>query len=389
MRSELLQCHPAVSTGRTWHSPHYHPYSRSHRNIHHLQNPPAYIPSSNMSYPGWHNEVDYSGLSASTRGVPWNSHNYITPFAMYDTEDSGSYAAQPPSYMLPDPDHSFNQGIYSASSLPRAQQGGSWPVQISSTSTTNASGRYARSNYTMASGPMAKSYTLIPLSTSFSTDRHLPGTSIHSTISAIPTSIDDRSPISAASHRSSHTWNTETTTSTGNLSSQTSCGDIHDISGTHRDGTSADQVVPYPYITHRDSPQISASTADLSTTREVADSQPLLNLSDALRSAPGTAYTDAELADFQNAQSRENFRTTSPSLYGYASRNRNLYYDVMPKRTMGDNASYHWHNTPTSTSMQSDVSLGEQQNQGHQSVDMGQYPMIGSAATSLIPSSTY
>ncbi len=150
-----------LSSSRNWHHQHhYHPYSVRSRGHHHLHQAHAYHQSGPLPYPPWQATVDYPTVAVPSTSMQWNTGNYNAAYTGFDGESTSPYAAQPPSYMLPDPDTAArNIGCYS--SFSRSQQNSLWAEQMNSASLPQQNTQAMSPVYPLTPAESTKSYSLL------------------------------------------------------------------------------------------------------------------------------------------------------------------------------------------------------------------------------------
>ena len=335
VRSALLDCHPTISGSRGWHSQHYHPYHRS-RTLHHVQQPHPYMQQNNSPYP-WSNGLEYAGMPSTTTTMSWPNNSYASSYSLYDSDNTNPYGAQPPSYMQPDPDHGARSSMNYLTSVSRTPQNSLWLDQIHSASVPQQNNQVSPV-YPLTPAESTKSYSLLgghagqhPLSH----ERGRLGTpSLSTALPSIPSNGRDTPPLSAVSHRSSHTWNTDTASHVSNASSRTSCGGSQDLSiGQAALTTCEDQSAIYPYPADSTSPQMNVSASALPIAAEGVEHAQMQQSGSALSMA------DTTRMNLHTRASRDSLRTASPisTLYGYgttSTRSTRRSHGMLPSRLM-------------------------------------------------------
>lgn len=353
----------------------------------HLHHPPSHIHQSTFPYSTWQNGVDYPGISSNAVNVPWARHNYVSPYSVYENGSTNPYATQPPSYMLPDPDHGASAAVNNAGSFPRTQQSSLWLDQTTSASLPQQGNQFVSSLYPLTPTERTKSCSLILQPAPINTERTLFTPPPHTALPSIPQSAHDTPPLSAASHRSSHTWNTDITSNVSNASSRTSYSDGQDFSAVDQLTACEDRSLIYPYSTGTASPQIDVPAAALPIAAEPSESHSLQTAANLLQSTLSTNYPDAGITALRNRASQESLRTSSPSLYGYTKRMPNSCYGMLPNKAMSNSTSHSWHAYPTAATTQNDLLTSQQQ--PYHPGDPERFPISRGSVSSLSATSNY
>lgn len=318
---------------------------------HHPQSHP-YPPQSQLVYPGWPENIDYPTTETTTTAIPWSSGQCTPTYSVYDGENDNSYASQPPSYMLPDPENGARSSVGYINSTSRPAQSSIWldqshtsfvPHQNSQISSiyplTPIDGPRSYSVFRSQAGQHPLSHERSILSGSF------PTPTLTTTLPSIPSQNRDTPPLSAVSHRSSHTWNTDTSSHISNASSQTSCAGSQDLS-TNVLTTCEDQAVVYPYPAETASPQlhVSASALPIATNDHEQEHEREVQTS---ISAPSISHTSTDdVLALHSCEIRERMRTGSPTrlLYGYSNLNRSARqsHTALPTRLVNNCYTAGW-----------------------------------------------
>lgn len=303
----------------------------------------AYAQPQNTAYSTWPNSLDYSSLSTAPASIPWSHGSYSSTYPMYENENTNAYAAQPPSYMLPDPDHGARHNVSYMSSMSRPQHNSLWLEQMNSASVP----QQVSPVYPLTPAESTKSYTMLgaqPGQHTLSSERTLPQPTL-SGLASLPSNGHETPPLSAVSHRSSHTWNTDTASHISNASSRTSCGGSQDLSAAVQGLTTCeDQAAIYPYPADTTSPIIDIPAAALPMTSDDDQQQQLQ------RVTPTVSDTGTLL--LHNRTSRECLRTSSPAngLYGYPNtRSSRTPHSMMTTRLLTSGLPSSWNASPTSS----------------------------------------
>lgn len=280
--------------GRPGYSMRYSPYS---------YNPPcrygptasqsSYSPPTPSTYPNIHNNVEYGPYNGSNQGLSWSRTNsYSSSYSPYEAEATSPYTTQPPNFILPNNDPMANTNPYLVSSCAnKTQSNHGWsdqgvPISHSHTTSQLLTAGYAlpssdplltyqnahssaNSNYKNDQG-MSYAALTNQQPSALTSDRTLPTPGIRNYASSAHTvSTLDSLPLSALSHRSSLGWQTDTSSSSSHVSSQTSCSS----SGGSQDFGAADrgsilqrnsQDLAYGnYLGYANSPQPSLQSSTL------------------------------------------------------------------------------------------------------------------------------
>lgn len=304
---------------------------------HHL-----YAQPQNATYSTWPNSLDYSSLSTAPASVPWSNGSYSSTYPMYENESTNAYATKPPSYMLPDPDHGVRHNMSYMSSMSRPQQNSLWLEQMNSASVP----QQVSPVYPLTPAESTKSYLVLktqPGQHALSNERTLPQPTL-SGVASLPSNGHETPPLSAVSHRSSHTWNTDTASHISNASSRTSCGGSQDLSAAVQGLTTCeDQAAIYPYPADTTSPIIDIPAAALPTTSDDDQQQQLQRVTSTV------SETGALL--LHNCASRERLGNSSPTngLYGYTNtRSSRVTNSMMTTRLLTSDFPNGWNASPTS-----------------------------------------
>lgn len=272
---------------------------------------------------------------------------------MYETDQAVPHSTQPPSYMLPEPCHGARSGVPFTESISRQQNGPVWLDPMNSASVPQQNTQIISSIYPLTPGESTKTYSLLgqPTHPNPSYERALPTPTIlpvaHHTL---PSQGRETPPLSAASHRSSHTWTTESISNGSVVSSRTSCGGPQDpITVGPAMATYDDQNVSYSCAVGSLSPQLSVPVSSLPAksedTETEAEIEATLQTND--RFETRTAQLNGKSAD-------ENVRTSSPSLYScHARTSGRRSHGLFPARLMttfgGSPLPVTWNPSPSTT----------------------------------------
>ena len=339
--------HPTISSSRGYHHHnHYHPYSSNSRSqrLHYFQtHHHSYAqPQNTTTYSTWPNSLEYSGISAPA-SISWPHSSYSSTYPLFENDSTSAYAAQPPSYMLPDPVHSARHNLAYIGSISRPQQDPSWLDQMNSASVPQQGSPV----YPLTPAESIKSYTMLgvqPGQHALSNERILPQPAL-SGVASLPSNGHETPPLSAVSHRSSHTWSTGTASHVSNASSKTSYGGSQDMSAASRSLTTCeDQAAIYPYPAESASPIIEVPAATLPVATDDSQQQQILQGTSAL--------SDMGNLLLHNRTSRESLRTSSPTtgLYGYPStRSLRPPHSTITTRLLPSNLLNDWNTSPTSS----------------------------------------
>lgn len=340
-----------MSSSRSWHGSHFHPYSSRSRNLHHLQQS-QYVPQAPSLYQGWSNSIDYAGMTNSTpTTIPWNHSNYAPTFGLYDSDGHGSYATQPPSYMQPDPHAELRSSIHNGYVGPmmRSQQQSLWLGNLDTQTLPQQNSQI----YPLTPAESTKGYNMLgghigqhPLSNerAFSLGRlSTPG--MTTTLPSIPSHGRDTPPLSAVSHRSSHTWNTDTASHVSAASSRTSCGGSQDLSN-GQTATCDDQAAVYPYPTETTSPHVTIPASALPIATDAIDHEQQ-QLQTQSNTNMGLPQVDESNLILHGRVSRDSLRTASPvsTLYSYnttRSRSSRRSHAMHSQRLLSSNYASSW-----------------------------------------------
>lgn len=334
VRSALVDYHPTISNNRMWHNQSaYHPYSRPRNAHHHHHHPPqshSYLPQSQLSYCGWPESIDYPTMGTPNTTIPWSSGHYAPTYSVYDGENNSPYDSHPPSYMLPDPENSARSSVSCMSSTSRPMQSSVWLDQGHADVVSHPNSHIS-AIYPLTPVESTKSYSIFrgqagqhPLSHERSIlSGSLPTPTLTTTLPTIPSQNRDTPPLSAVSHRSSHTWNTDSSSHISNASSQTSCAGSQDLS-VNILTTCEDQTVVYPYPAETASPQVHVLASALPIATDDHDKE---QEQERQTSTPTTSVSQTSTDDVLNLHScevRERMPKASPTslLYGYGNLNR-------------------------------------------------------------------
>lgn len=308
-------------------SPYRNGYSSSQSTYNH------HVPS---NYHNLQTNVDYNSLA---NGLSWSrSNSYSSTYSPYDSETS-PYTTQGPNFILPNADPMAGPSPYPVSSYSSKSQNQIWPDQTAAVSQAPSSAQILTAGYALTSSDnlvpyqSAQSSTLgslksdqlfayqTPMSQQTSTqssDRTLPTPGLRHYASSNVSTLDSL-PMSALSHRSSLGWNTDASSSSSHLPSQTSCssaGGVQDF-GTDRAPLHRDsQDLGYSYIGYSGSPQSTLPTHGLSTlvsTADIPSSQSMLSTL-AAELGPQRCRTVSD-----DPQNHDSLGVTASSSYGYTN----------------------------------------------------------------------
>lgn len=326
--------------------------------MHHIHQSQPFISQTGVSYAGWPHSEDYSGVSTSTAGntVPWGHSNYVSAYSVYGGDNTSSYASPPPSYMLPDPETSARPTLSYLCPVSRPQQNSLWLETNQSGSGPHLSSLLS-SNYPLTPIESAKSYSTFGIDPGQHQLSHERGITTGShdaptlatSLTSIPLPNRDTPPLSAVSHHSSQTWNTDTGSHVSNASSRTSCGENHDSSPTTlTECEDQATIYPFPAGSSNGHLNVSASLLPIASEENVPeqDREPRVSTS-----AP--CLIDTSVGDVLNLRSqlsRDNLRIASPisTLYGYGSTNRSARrsHGLLPTRLLTGACSSPWNKSP-------------------------------------------
>lgn len=276
-----------------------------------------------MAYSGWPNSLEFAGIPGSTH-APWTSGSYTSSHPVYEAEGANNFVIHTPSYMLPNPDHGTRSGMTYGYSTSRSNPGPFW---LDYYNTDNSSQQVTQISpiYPLTPVESHKSYSVYgglagqhPLSNERTGRSDAP-----SIATGLPPATGpgrDTPPLSAVSHRSSHTWNTDISSHISNVSSRTSCGSNQDLPTAQLLTTCEDQAAIYPYPAEFSSPHVNISASALPIATALSEQE---HMSGAL--TPTTtaelAFLDTSALSVRGRRSRDSLRTASPAntLYGYPS----------------------------------------------------------------------
>lgn len=352
--------YPQTYTTPRWQTQHYHPYSRAHNThqVHRAQQHTQYAPQNTSSYNTWQNGMEYGGFpTATSAAVSWSTNNYTPTYQMYEAEHTSPYSTHPPSYILPDPAHGGRPEMSYLASLSRSPHSSVWLDSPNSASISHHHAQNGSPIYPLTPAESTKSYSILsqPGHVSLSYERALPTPSqamIHQTL---PSQGRETPPLSAVSHRSSHTWNTDSGSNVSAASSRTSCGGSQDLTAVSQALTTCeDQAVIYSYQTDEANPQLDGAISSIPVTCEEVDNQSAFP-----QTSRVTPTQETDLAQLQARASCENLRTSSPSIYGYPTRlssrrSHNMYPPRLMTSFSGGSLPVIWNVSPSTTSSRHD-----------------------------------
>lgn len=249
-----MQTSPQTCAASRWHAHHYHPYSRpSHTHpVHQSHQAREYVQQPVSPYDTWQSGIEYSGLpTATSAAMTWNPNNYTAAYQIYDAEQASPYSAQHPSYMLPDPVHGARSEMNHFVHVSRAHHPHMWLDSMNSASIPQHHAQVISPVYPLTPAESIKSHSHLnqPTNVNPSFERTLPTPNLGPVQQTLPSQGRETPPLSAASHRSSHTWTTDSGSNISAASSRTSfCGGTYDLTAVaHPHTTREDQGVTYPY----------------------------------------------------------------------------------------------------------------------------------------------
>jgi hypothetical protein len=168
---------------------------------------------------------NFDPYQASATICSWTRPAYPPQYGLaYSDESTSHYSTQPPtpSYMLPNTDPINNtNSCYSNSSLSRVPQASMWNDPVSSATVASAMTGSSGCHLNTAYGLQDNISSFHTVCTS-PTDRILPTPSASRNLAAAPQSSLDSQCLSALSHHSSSSWNTDTLSGAAGASSRTS-----------------------------------------------------------------------------------------------------------------------------------------------------------------------
>lgn len=237
---------------------------------------------------------------------------------MYDADHTSPYSAQPPSYMLPDPAHGARPEINYLASLPRAHHHPLWLDSMNGGSIPHHHNQMISPVYPPTPAKSIKSHSLLnqPAMISMSCERILPTPSLAAVQQALPSHGRETPPLSAASHRTSHTWPTDSTSNLSAVSSRTSCGGSQDLTAMANPyGGCEDQAAVYPYESDDTNTLLGGTMSSMPVTAENN------TYHSELQQIPQISSTNGrELASLRARVSRDSLRTPSSNVYGQSIR---------------------------------------------------------------------
>ena len=322
VRSTLLECQrPTARAASSWHSQHYHPYSRN-RNTQQTSLAHSYLPQSTVSHTAWSYPTEYGHTTCATT-VPWSQAQYASAYPMYQTENSHLYAGQSPSYMLPNPDSGRRVNLSYMYPVSQSQSNSLWMETLANEQNMQQNAQISPA-YPLTPAESTKSYPLMSsaqieqMSMNHGRNSRSGTPMPTAAIPLMPNNGNDTPPMSAVSHRSSHTWDSESGSYPSNNSSRTSCGSSQDLSGEQILSTCDDQTAVYPYSVDAATSHVTipASALPIATDTNEADQNqssvlPVMNTR--------SSYLDSSRKTLRGRTSRDSVRTASPvsTIYGY------------------------------------------------------------------------
>lgn len=272
---------------------------------------------------------------------------------MYEAEHTSPYSTHPPSYMLPDPAHGGRPEIAYLASLSRSPHNSVWLDTSNGASIAHQHAQNGSPVYPLTPAESTKSYSMLsqPGQVGLGFERTLPMPSQAMVHHTLPSQGRETPPLSAASHRSSHTWNTDSASNISAASSRTSCGGSQDLTAAAQALTTCeDQGVIYSYQTDDASPQLDGQISSLPVTCEEVDKQ-----SGYQQPSQITPTQETELEQIHARASRENLRTSSPGIYGYPSRvpsrrTHHMYPPPLVTSFQNSTLPAHWNGSLSTTS---------------------------------------
>lgn len=256
--------------------------------------------------------------------MPWGHSTYAPTFGLCDNGNTGSYSQQTPSYMQPDPNADLRSNINNSymTSMERPQQNSLWLSHLDTQPLQQHS--QISQIYPLTPAESTKSYHMFGghiVSHPISNERALSIGRLHTpavttALPLIPSHGRDTPPLSAVSHRSSHTWNTDTASHISTASSRTSCGGSQDLSNGQL-ATCEDQTAVYPFSADSTSPHVNIPASALPIATDAVDHEP----QPAQAQDFGLPSTDGNGLLLRSRHSRESLRTASPisTIYGYVA----------------------------------------------------------------------
>jgi hypothetical protein len=296
--------------------------------------------------------------------LSWSrSNSYSSTYSPYDSETS-PYTTQGPNFILPNADPMAGSNSYPATTYTSRSQSQMWSDSAASMSQSQPSSQSLATGYALPSSDSmipyqnAQNSTVSSLksdqiygyqpptaqqnlyqtppsqNTVLGNDRILPTPGLR-TYAASTVSTLESLPMSALSHRSSLGWQTDASSNSSHLSSQTSCssaGGSQDF-GTdrlpiHRD--SAD--LGYNFVGYNDSPQSTMPSHGMSTlvsTADIPSSQPMLSTL-AAEMGPQRCRTVSDDPPTQNSPG-----ATASSSYGYTATAAGVTRNSQTRATSG------------------------------------------------------
>lgn len=344
---------------------HYHPYSRpSHaHHVQHAHHTRDCVQQTTPSFESWPTSIEYNDLStAASASMNWNPTAYTASYPMYDTEHTSPYAAQPPSYMLPDPGHGVRSEVSYVGNFPRTHPHQLWLDSIDNVPIQHQHAQLISPIYPITPAESIKSQSLLtqPAMMNIDCERALPTPSLTTLQPILPSQGRETPPLSAASHRSSHTWTTDSVSNISAVSSRTSCGGSQDLPAMMHPYTACeDQPTTYPYQVDGSRPLLDNAVASLPITED-KESHP----SKFQQVSQHPDSHNRELASLRARVSRDSLKSSSPSVYGQPIRSSTRRSHAMyPPRLM---TSFHdgscpsiWMPSPSTASPRHDSATSQ------------------------------
>lgn len=287
--------------------------------------------------------------------MPWPSSTYAALQPIYEADNAHNFAIQPQSYMLPNPDHSNRSGLTYGYAISRSPQAPYW-LDCYNGDNTSQQINQVSPVYPPTPAESHKSYPMFgglagqhPLS-----NERCGRSSTPSVVTALPSATApgrDTPPLSAVSHRSSHTWNTDISSHVGNVSSRTSCGSSQDIPPAQLLTTCEDQATIYPYPAESTSPHVTIPASALPIATAVPEHEQASMIP---TTAAELAFSDTGTLSIRGRTSRDSLRTASPvsTLYGHpnsTTRMSRRSHGLYPAKMLTNGYTTTWHPSPTSS----------------------------------------
>lgn len=247
-------------------------------------------------------------------------------------------------------------------SLPRAHHHHLWLDSMHAGSFPHQHSQVVSPVYPLTPAESIKSHSVFkqPAIINIGSERTLPTATLATLQQASAPHGRETPPLSAASHRSSHTWPTDSTSNVSAVSSRTSCGGSQDLTAMANPYSACeDQAAVCPYEADDTNPLLNVAISSMPVT---AEDNP--HTSELQQAPQATSNHGRELASLRARVSRDSLGSSSPSIYGQSIRSSTRRSHAMyPPRLMtsfhGSSYAATWNPSPSSPPSRHDSAVNQ------------------------------